>query len=149
MADSKESELNLIETPAIDRRIFVIRGRQVMLDEDLADLYGVQTKVLIQQVKRNAKRFPHDFMFQLTKSETEASRSQIVTSNQGRGGRRYAPYVFTEQGIAMLSDVLRSSNPRRWTPEPKSRWASGSAGRTIEAPIAFSHGLALAVPVCF
>jgi hypothetical protein len=108
VANSKESALDLVETSAIDRRIFVIRGRQVMLDEDLADLYGVQTKVLVQQVKRNAKRFPHDFMFQLTKSETEALRSQIVTSNQGRGGRRYAPYVFTEQGIAMLSGVLRS-----------------------------------------
>ena len=88
MADSKESELDLIETPAIDKRIFVIRGRQVMIDEDLADLYGVDTRVLVQQVKRNAKRFPADFMFQLTNSETEALRSQIVISNKGRGGRR-------------------------------------------------------------
>jgi hypothetical protein len=79
-----------------------------MLDEDLADLYGVETRVLIQQVKRNAKRFPLDFMFQLDKAEAEALRSQIVISNEGRGGRRYAPYVFTEQGVAMLSGVLRS-----------------------------------------
>jgi hypothetical protein len=79
-----------------------------MLDEDLADLYGVETKRLIQQVKRNLKRFPEDFMFQLRKAEVEALRSQIATSNDGRGGRRYAPYVFTEQGVAMLSGVLRS-----------------------------------------
>jgi hypothetical protein len=79
-----------------------------MLDEDLADLYGVETKRLIQQVKRNLKRFPGDFMFQLTRAEAEVLRSQIATSNDGRGGRRYAPYVFTEQGVAMLSGVLRS-----------------------------------------
>jgi len=108
MADWKESALDLVETPGIDRRIFVIRKRQVMLDEDLAELYGVETKVLVQQVKRNLKRFPPDFMFHLTKTEAEALRSQIVTSKKGRGGRRYEPYVFTEQGIAMLSGVLRS-----------------------------------------
>jgi ORF6N domain len=111
MAESKEKavSLELIATPALEKRIFVIRERQVMLDEDLADLYGVETRVLIQQVKRNAKRFPADFMFQLAKAEAEALRSQIVTSNDGRGGRRYAPYVFTEQGVAMLSGVLRSN----------------------------------------
>lgn len=79
-----------------------------MLDEDIADLYGVETRVLVQQVKRNLERFPDDFMFQLTKDEAKALRSQIVISNVGRGGRRYAPYVFTEHGIAMLSGVLRS-----------------------------------------
>lgn len=94
--------------PKIERRIFVIRERQIMLDEDLAELYGVETKRLIEQVKRNSERFPPDFMFQLDKEEVEALRSQIATSNNGRGGRRYAPYVFTEQGIAMLSSVLRS-----------------------------------------
>lgn len=94
--------------PAIDKRIFVVRGRQVMLDRDLADLYGVETKRLVQQVTRNLKRFPDDFMFRLTKAEAESLRSQIATSNEGRGGRRYTPYVFTEQGIAMLSGVLRS-----------------------------------------
>ena len=103
-----KASLELIATPAIEKRIFVVRERQVMLDEDLADLYGVETRVLIQQVKRNAKRFPADFMFQLAKVEAEALRSQIVISNDGRGGRRYAPYVFTEQGVAMLSGVLRS-----------------------------------------
>lgn len=79
-----------------------------MLDEDLADLYGVETKRLVEQVKRNLDRFPGDFMFQLSKEEAAALRSQIATSNTGRGGRRYAPYVFTEQGVAMLSSVLRS-----------------------------------------
>lgn len=79
-----------------------------MLDEDLADLYGVETKRLVEQVKRNLERFPEDFMFQLNKKEAAALRSQIATSNTGRGGRRYAPYVFTEQGVAMLSSVLRS-----------------------------------------
>ncbi len=100
--------LEVIAAPAIEKRIFVVRNRQVMLDEDLADLYGVETKRLVEQVKRNIERFPGDFMFQLSKDEVAALRSQIVTSNNGRGGRRYAPYVFTEQGVAMLSGVLRS-----------------------------------------
>jgi hypothetical protein len=110
MADSKveKTKPRAVAAPGIERRIFVIRERQVMLDEDLADLYGVETKRLIQQVKRNLKRFPGDFMFQLTKAEAEALRSQIATSNDGRGGRRYTPYAFTEQGVAMLSGVLRS-----------------------------------------
>lgn len=107
-ATEKTDSRELIVAPAIEKRIFVVRGRQVMLDEDLADLYGVETRVLVQQVKRNAKRFPADFMFQLTKAEAGVLRSQIVISNDGRGGRRYAPYVFTEQGVAMLSGVLRS-----------------------------------------
>jgi hypothetical protein len=100
--------LELIAAPAIEKRILAVGGRQVMLDEDLADLYGVETKRLIEQVKRNVERFPADFMFQLSETETEALRSQIATSKAGRGGRRYAPYVFTEQGVAMLSGVLRS-----------------------------------------
>ncbi|HEX6687704.1 MAG TPA: ORF6N domain-containing protein [Solirubrobacterales bacterium] len=109
MAD-REQGITSPETSAtsvIEKRIFVIRERQVMLDEDLADLYGVETKRLIEQVKRNLERFPEDFMFQLRKDEAAALRSQIATSNVGRGGRRYAPYVFTEQGVAMLSSVLR------------------------------------------
>ncbi|MGN6587903.1 MAG: ORF6N domain-containing protein [Solirubrobacterales bacterium] len=110
MAELKEkaASLELIAAPAIEKRILVVRGRQVMLDEDLEDLYGVETKRLIQQVKRNLKRFPEDFMFQLSSDEAEVLRSQIATSSDGRGGRRYAPYVFTEQGVAMLSGVLRS-----------------------------------------
>ena len=107
-ATEETDSLELMATPAIEKRIFVVRGRQVMLDEDLADLYGVETKRLVQQVKRNLKRFPGDFMIQLDQAEAEALRSQIATSNEGRGGRRYAPYVFTEQGVAMLSGVLRS-----------------------------------------
>ncbi len=104
----KTASLELIAAPAIEKRIFVVRGRQVMLDEDLADLYGVETKRLVEQVKRNVERFPADFMFQLDEAEAAALRSQIATSKTGRGGRRYAPYVFTEQGVAMLSGVLRS-----------------------------------------
>lgn len=90
----------------IESLIYIIRDEQVMLDSDLAKLYGVETKVLNQAVKRNIQRFPTDFMFQLTKEE--CLRSQIVTSNGGRGGSRYMPYAFTENGVAMLSSVLRS-----------------------------------------
>ena len=92
----------------IERRIYLIRGRKVMLDTDLAELYGVATKVLNQAVKRNHARFPDDFMFRLTQEEAECLRSQFVTSNPGRGGRRYQPYAFTEHGVAMLSAVLNS-----------------------------------------
>ena len=88
--------------------IYVIRGKQVMLDSDLAELYQVETKVFNQAVKRNAARFPEEFRFQITEEEYVSLRSQIVTSNEGRGGRRYLPYAFTEQGIAMLSAVVRS-----------------------------------------
>ncbi|MFN7948190.1 MAG: ORF6N domain-containing protein [Blastocatellia bacterium] len=86
----------------------LIRGQKVMLDSDLAELYEVETKVLNQAVKRNLERFPEDFMFQLTTEEAGNLRSQIVTSSPAHGGRRYLPYVFTEQGVAMLSSVLRS-----------------------------------------
>jgi hypothetical protein len=96
-------------TGRVDRSILVLRGQRVMLDETLADLYGVPVKVLNQAVKRNAARFPEDFMFQVTAEEAAALRSQIVTSKPaGRGGRRYEPFAFTEQGVAMLSSVLRS-----------------------------------------
>lgn len=94
----------------IGSRILSLREQRVMLDADLAELYGVQTKVLVQAVKRNAERFPGDFMFQLNPQEWAALRSQTVTSNPpGRGGRRTAPYAFTEQGVAMLSSVLGSA----------------------------------------
>ena len=92
---------------SIENHIYLIRGERVMLDQDLADLYQVETKVLVQAVTRNGNRFPADFMFQLSFEEFSVLRSQIVTSN-GRGGRRSAPYVFTEHGVAMLSSVLRS-----------------------------------------
>ena len=97
---------SLVPAERIQRCIYLIRRRKVMLDSDLAELYGVQTKVLLQAVKRNIERFPPDFMFQLSSSEFRILRSQIVTSSWG--GRRYAPYAFTELGIAMLSSVLRS-----------------------------------------
>ena len=91
----------------VESLIRVIRGQQVMLDRDLAELYGVETKYLNRQVKRNIERFPEDFMFQLTKEE--CSRSQFATLNEGRGNNiKYLPYVFTEQGVAMLSGVLKS-----------------------------------------
>jgi hypothetical protein len=87
----------------------LLRGEKVLLDADLANLYGVTTKALVQAVQRNKTRFPPDFAFRLTAQEFAALRSQTVTSkNPGRGGRRYPPYAFTEQGVAMLSSVLRS-----------------------------------------
>lgn len=95
----------------IERAILLIRGQKVMLDADLAELYGVEPRVLIQAVKRNLDRFPEDFMFQLTKAEFGDLRSQIVISSWG--GRRYPPYAFTEQGVAMLSSVLRSKRAVR------------------------------------
>jgi hypothetical protein len=99
-------DIERIADEAIVGKIHKIRGRRVMLDKDLADLYEVETKVLNQAVKRNSDRFPIDFMFQLSENEWEILRSQNVTSSYG--GRRYMPYVFTEQGVAMLSSVLRS-----------------------------------------
>jgi hypothetical protein len=92
----------------IEQKIYLIRGHKVMLDSDLAKLYGVETRILIQAVKRNIDRFPSDFMFQLTNQEVASLRSQFVISK--RGGRRYPPYVFTEQGVAMLSSVLKSES---------------------------------------
>ncbi len=114
------TDQNLIASiTQIESRIFLIRGQKVMLDADLVELYEVETKVLNQAVKRNLERFPEDFMFQLTadeyaalmsQSDTSSLRSQIVTSNNttGRGGRRSLPYASTEQGVSMLSSVLRS-----------------------------------------
>lgn len=98
-------KLPFLDKNNIRNRIYFIRGFHVMLDEDLAELYCVETKVLNQAVKRNIERFPQNFMFQLSKNELKNLRSQFVTS---KGGRRYLPYVFTEQGVAMLSGVLKS-----------------------------------------
>jgi hypothetical protein len=95
--------------PVIQSRILSLREQRVMLDADLAQLYGAETRVLVQAVKRNLSRFPQDFMFQLTAEEFADLRSQSVISSAGHGGRRTAPYAFTEQGVAMLSSVLNSA----------------------------------------
>ncbi len=100
--------MNDINSSNIERIIYVIRNQRVMLDSDLAELYGVETKALNRQVSRNEVRFPQDFMFRLTPEEHESLRCQNGTSNEGRGGRRYLPLVFTEGGVAMLSSVLTS-----------------------------------------
>jgi len=100
-------DTKLIPAESIIRKILIIRGQRVMLDSDLSNLYDETTKRLNQQVKRNIKRFPSDFMFQLTEDEYKSLRSHFATS-KGKGGRRYMPYVFTEQGVAMLSSVLNS-----------------------------------------
>jgi len=109
MTITKSSNENLtIPEEVVMNQIYYTRDQKVMLDRDLAELYGVETKVLKQAVKRNIERFPEDFMFELTKQEFEILRSQIVTSKDGRGGTRYLPMAFTEQGVAMLSSVLNS-----------------------------------------
>jgi hypothetical protein len=92
----------------IEKRIFLIRDQKVMLDVHLAELYAVPTKRLKEQVRRNSERFPADFMFELTVDEVHRLRSQFATSKRGRGGSRYRPFAFTEQGVAMLSTVLNS-----------------------------------------
>ena len=92
----------------IERRILTVRGQKIMLDSDLAHLYGVPTKRLNEQVRRNLGRFPPDFMLQLTAEEASTLRSQIATSKPGRGGRRYLPYAFTEYGAIMLANVLNT-----------------------------------------
>lgn len=97
-----------IQMLSVQQRIFIIRGKQVMVDRDLATLYGVETRVLKQAVNRNPERFPEEFMFQLDNQEFEKWRSQIVMSNSDKMGLRHRPYVFTEQGVAMLSAVLKS-----------------------------------------
>lgn len=103
----------IISQKDIESLIYTARGKQVMFDKDLASLYQVETKILNKAVKRNIERFPETFCFQLTDEESETLRFQIGTSNAGRGGRRYLPYVFTEQGVAMLSAVLRSDTAIR------------------------------------
>jgi ORF6N domain len=100
-------EQSLVPMERIERTILVLRGQKVMLDADLAAMYGVETKVLVRAVKRNEERFPSDFMFQLSQDEFENLRFHFGTSRSW-GGRRHLPYAFTEQGVAMLSSVLRS-----------------------------------------
>ncbi|MBO9593893.1 MAG: ORF6N domain-containing protein [Niabella sp.] len=95
-----------MQLTVIQQRIYEIRGQRVMIDYDLAELYQMETKRLKEAVRRNRKRFPEDFMFELTKEEQDGLRTQIASSN--RGGRRYAPFAFTEHGVAMLASVLNS-----------------------------------------
>ena len=116
----KDGSRSIIPIERIEKVIYIMRGHKILLDRDLALLYNVETRALVQAVKRNIERFPDDFMFQLTKEEFKNWKSQIVTSNssslisqiviskKGRGGIRKCPYAFTEQGVAMLSSVLRS-----------------------------------------
>ena len=94
----------------IERIIYVVRGLRVMLDSDLAELYGVTTKRLNEQVRRNSDRFPSDFVYQLAREERELLRSQFATFKESTAKRKYRPYVFTEQGVAMLSSVLQSKD---------------------------------------
>ena len=105
---TKSSRTSLIPLERIGKCILLIRGQKVMLDSDLAELYGVPTKRLNEQVRRNIARFPEDFLFKLTLREAKNLRSQFATSSSSYGGRRYRPYAFTEQGVAMLSSVLHS-----------------------------------------
>jgi ORF6N domain-containing protein len=108
MSKTKQTSA-IVHSPQIAGKILYLRGTRVLLDSDLAKLYGVRTAALNQAVQRNKERFPEDFMFRLNEKEMEALRSQFgISKGEGRGGRRYAPYAFTEQGVAMLSSVLRS-----------------------------------------
>jgi hypothetical protein len=112
MSDDLKSQIAISKPPLraedISQRIHNIRDHRIMLDADLAELYGVSTKRLNEAVRRNATRFPEDFMYRLTAEEYISLKSQIATSKAGRGGRRKLPYAFTEQGVAMLSSVLNS-----------------------------------------
>ncbi len=105
-------EQSVIPVDRIESLIFLIRGQRVILDSDLARLYGVETKVLNQAVRRKIERFPDDFVFQLSSEEFKALRSQIVTSNGGRGGRRYPPFAFTEHGAYQASNVINSERAK-------------------------------------
>jgi hypothetical protein len=111
----------LATVEGIQKRIFFLRGHKVMLSMDLAELYDVEARALVQAVKRNRERFPDDFMFQLNKTEFANLKSQIVTSSWG-GIRRAAPYAFTEQGVAMLSSVLKSRRAIQVTMSPHDPW---------------------------
>lgn len=104
-----KNEINIIPDEIVLNKIYFFRGQKVMLDKDLAEMYGVDTRRLNEQVKRNLERFPEDFMFQLTENEFSSLMSQIATSKNGRGGTRKLPFVFTEHGVLMLSSVLNSA----------------------------------------
>ena len=105
---SKKKLQHIVPDETIVNLIYLFRGHKVMLDSDLAQIYGVETKRLKEAVKRNTERFPEQYMFELNKHEYESLRSQIATSKKGRGGRRYLPYAFTEHGVLMVANVLKS-----------------------------------------
>lgn len=106
----KEEKKSIIPDETISNKIYLIRNQKVLLDRDLAELYKVETKRLKEAVRRNINRFPNDFMFEMSKKELENWRTQIASSNSDKMGLRYAPMVFTEQGVAMLSSVLNSDS---------------------------------------
>ena len=110
---AKSTKSLAIPDELVMSKIYIIRGQKVMLDRDLADMYGVETKVFKQAIRRNLNRFPADFMFEMTRNELENWRSQFVTSNSDKIGLRYAPFCFTEQGVAMLSSILNSETAIR------------------------------------
>jgi len=110
---AKANKELMIPDELVLNKIYMIRGQKVMLDNDLANLYDIETKRLKEAVRRNIVRFPEDFMFELTSAEFESLRSQIATSKIGRGGTRYLPMAFTEQGVAMLSSILNSETAIR------------------------------------
>ena len=124
MAKNKQTGAIAIPDEVVMSKIYVIRGQKVMLDKDLAELYGVETKRLKEQVRRNIERFPDDFMFELTQDETRSLRSQNVILKNRRGEHsKYLPYAFNEQGLAMLSGVLKSAKAV----------LSGKTGRTMSS----------------
>lgn len=120
-----------ISSPLIERRIYLIRGQKVMLDSDLAELYRVTTGNLNLAVRRNSERFPEDFMFQLTKEETDSLLLQSARANTGRGGRQTAPYAFTEQGVAMalLRAPQRPRCPDEYPHHARLRQTARTTGR--------------------
>jgi ORF6N domain len=125
--------------PHIARHILLLRSQRVMLDAELAPLYGVETKVLVQSIKRNLERFPVDFMFQLDTEEFANLRSQFVTSSSGYGGRRYAPYAFTEQGVAMSHETFSRNTKAQLREVFETLRALMTPPASPKRPIGFVH----------
>ena len=119
---TKEQKFSDALAVQVERRIFLVRGQKVMVDTDLAELYRVPTKSLNLAVKRNADRFPEDFMFQLTDDEAAGLRFHFETSKRGRGGRRYLPYAFTEHGALQVAHILNSANAVRMSMTIGEEW---------------------------
>ncbi len=126
------SEESLIPIERIEQKIYVVRGERVMLDSDLAEIYGVTTKRFNEQVKRNLKRFPEDFMFELTAEEDEHLRSQIATSKKTRGGRRYLPYVFTEHGAPAGGEYFEQRQSRRGERRGRPRFRQAATASRVK-----------------